>query len=310
MLTDINAFDLSTLERLRLERLSDVCGDKKGYKFKLEGGQLYMEAISPFWIDVAIRGFQFLMEVAYNILGVESIKLIYANKSIADYHRVNSVGIKKSMVATLEREETTAVNNVQTASPATSTQQQNSDYISLDQLRAMAVEISGENEEFIAWMEQTNVTIPTKFVAGTPRYQTKAIFKAATDWNNSKIQMAMSRYLGVGVSANPQPSSNETSANGTQAPSTPASKLKLLRTPSGFKPIKSGKDKYIKTVKALIAALPSDKVGEYQRHILDQDEMGTAFVTRLSKQFDEKDAFAKLIEAFLEDATAYEGAAA
>lgn len=309
MLTPINAFDLIILEKLRLERFSKSLGDKNGYKFSVRKGQLCMEAVAPFWIDVAIKGFPIFMEVAYNILGVESIKLVYANNKIADYYRGNSVKCANNfMVATLERDGVTEVNGVQTASLATSPGQ-NSDYISLDQLRAMAVEISGENEEFIAWMEQNNVTIPTKFISGIPRYQTKAIFKAATEWNNSKIQTAMSRYLGIGVMNTTPMQERENISNGV-SDSSPTSGLKLLRTPSGFKPIKSGKDKYIKTVKALIAALPSEKVQEYQRHILDQNEMGTAFVTRLSKQFDEKDAFAKLIEAFQEEAGANVSAAA
>lgn len=250
------------------------------------------------------------MDAAHNILGVKSIKLFYANEWIADYYKENNVGNKIfSMIATLERE-ATEVNSQQTSSPAIESNGQNNDYISLDQLRAMAVEISGENEEFLGWMEMNNVTIPTKFVAGIPRYQTKAIFKAATDWNNAKIQTAMSRYLGIGMATSPMTAASDNRTGGGAASSGATSGLKLLRTPSGFKAVKTGKDKYIKTVKGLIAAVPSERWAEYQQHILDQDEMGTAFVTRLSKQFDEKDAFAKLLEAFQEEAGMVESAAA
>lgn len=224
MFVTFTAQDKAILARMRLERFASTLIDDgrfanrlwhRAYKFKVAGLTLHLEAVAPFWVDAAIRGFSILMDAAHNILGVHSIKLFYANEWIADYYKEKSVGNKIfSMVATLERE-ATEVNSQQTSSPAIESSGQNSDYISLDQLRAMAVEISGENEEFIGWMEQNNVTIPTKFVAGIPRYQTKAIFKAATDWNNAKIQMAMSRYLGIGVAATPMAATSENRSNGS-----------------------------------------------------------------------------------------------
>lgn len=310
MNTCLTTEDKAILARMRLERFASTLIDDRAYKFKVADETLHLEAVAPFWVDAAIRGFPILMDAAHNILGVKSIKLFYAKEWIADYYKENNVGNKIfSMVATLERE-ATEVNAQQSLAPAIESSGQNSDYISLDQLRAMAVEISGENEEFIGWMEQNNVTIPTKFVAGIPRYQTKAIFKAATDWNNAKIQTAMSRYLGIGMATSPMTAASDNRSNGGVASSQNSSGLKLLRTPSGFKAVKTGKDKYIKTVKGLIAAVPSERWAEYQQHILDQDEMGTAFVTRLSKQFDEKDAFAKLLEAFQEEAGMVESTAA
>lgn len=297
---EINQQDWAILHKMRLERFVEVLADPSWYSIDLQDDTLLLEARSTTYVDMTIKGFDILMDAAYLILGAKSISLYCTQEWIADYYKDIVDTRDRDMIATLEREVQGVANNAESSAPQSSSVTPNNDYISLDQLRAMAVEISGENEELLAWMEQNNVTIPTRFMAGVPRYQTKAIFKAATDWNNAKIQSAMSRYLGIGNSS--QAAEKVTSQNNDGTTDAPSSGLKLLRTPSGFKATKTGRDKYSKTVKALIAAIPSERWMEYQQHILSGDEMGTAFVTRLSKQFDEKDAFAKLLEAFQEEA--------
>lgn len=310
---ELNSTDEALLHKMRLERFKMRVVDPKWYKSDLQDSVLILEALSPVYIDMAIKGFSPLMDAAHIILGANSISLYFSQEWIADYYKdgnvcgqmlypqnfrsiTNTRDFDMSM-ATLEREATEQISNgVNNEESPT----QNNDYISLDQLRAMAVEISGENEELIAWMEQNGVSIPVRFFNGVPRYQTKAIFKCATDWNNWKIQSAMSRYLGTSSTSNnvmPVEASNGVHPTGEK-------ELKLLRTPSGFKPVKSGKDKYVKTVRALVEALPHDRQNEYLSHILEQSQIGTAFLTRMSKQFDDKDAFARLLEAFQDHAGA------
>jgi hypothetical protein len=306
----VNPQDEAILHKLRLARFSQTIVDPQWYKIDVQDEVLILEATSPTFVDMAIKGFEILMDSAYIVLGVKTISLYYTQEWIADYTREMIVGNGEfSMVATLEREQSAEVSNLQTEAQPMIESRQNTDYISLNQLRDIAVGISGENEEFLNWMEEQGITVPMRLFNSVPMFQAKAIIRAAEQWNTSKFQGVLSRHLGIPATA---PVTQEQSATTNGAAPTVAKNaepLKLLRTPPGFKPVKSGRDKYAKTIKSLASTVSEDRWPEYVQSILEQDDKGVAFLTRLAKNFDDKDAYASLLEAAQEYAQQTNGVA-
>lgn len=294
---ELNPNDQAILRKHQLERFAYVLADAEWYKIDIQEDCLILEALETCWADLAIRGFNILMEAATIILGCNSISLFYADEWIADYTREMIVGHGEidSMIATLDREMTTDSLVVDQQQQASTQSPQNTDYVSLDQLRAMAVEIGGENEEFLGWMESQGIPIPTRFFNGVPRYQSKAIIKAAQDWNNQKMHRALSRFFGTTPEQLPAVPAHKEDGTVSTPGTSKSAPLKMLRTPSGFKPITTGRDKFAKTMKVLAEGVGT-RWPEYLQLIVNQDEIGVSFLNRIAKPFNSTDAYAKLLE--------------
>lgn len=297
--------DRQRLQQMSLERFAQCCIDHpKCHKLDIQDNVLLIEVIAPVFINRVIRGFNQLLDAAYLVLGCNSISLFFANEHIADYTRGNTFHLGlDDMVATLEREqvEVKASEENQTPTPT-------NDYISLPQLREMSERLGGENDEFMAWMETNDINVPSRFYNGVPYFQKKAIAKATEQWNLSKIQGIMAEFLGT-----PNTVKNttipEAAVNGiAPAQSEDSEEMKLLRTPPGFSIVKTGKDKYQKTVKKLADAL-GDRWPKYQQHLVEVSLIGDKFLGRLARQFGDKDAYAKLHEAVQDFANNPEAAA-
>lgn len=303
-ITSFTPNDKALLHQLRLQRFVEVLADPTWYKVAVHGDRLILNAMSPCWVDIAINGLPVLLEAAYLILGTNWISLYCANILVANYYskQVDRQEVK-SMVATMDRPTT--------EEPAHSfVSGSNTDYVSLDQLRSMALEIGNDNEEFLEWMEQSAISIPTRFFNGVPRYRTSAIVKAATDWNAAKFQSILSKYTVSPISSTASIEASVSSPNGisntSSAPSIEKSgSLKVLRTPEGFKPFTTGRDKYAKTIKALFDAVQPEKRAEWQQHLTTQSDTGVRFLSRLAKAFGTNDAYSELLET-INDYTAHE----
>lgn len=227
-------------------------------------------------ISAITNDIQQVIETSYIVFGVTKIQIYCSQEQIGDYTYKNKVSAShQNMVAVLENPAVS--NNVATPT-------ESFDYISWEQLTSLAIEISPDND-FLNWMENSESALQVRIVGGMPKYATKNIVKAAAEWNSNKMQAVFERYLG-------QPPSMK--QNGIVR--TTSDDLKVLRTPSGFKPTKGGKDKFAKTISDLALSC-SDRWAQYRSHILAQDKPGEAFLGRLAKHFSEKDAYLKLLEA-------------
>lgn len=294
-------FDRKVLERMRLKRFESVIADSKWFKIRVKNDTLVMDALAPIWVDAAITNSNYLSELVAIIFGLSKISICYANELIAHYTKSNisNEAGEFDMVATLMEQTTIEQSLDQTP---VNNDVRNTDYVSLDQLRAMATEI-GNGEEFIDWMEANGITLPTRFFNGVPRYQSKAIIKAAGDWNQTKIAHVLSRHFG-GASPSPASAAANSQENGmtNSGSSTSSSKepLKMLRTPQGFK-IATGRDKYKKTIQTLAESVNEGRWSEYQHHLTTQTEMGVNFLKRMAKQFggNANEAYTQLLDAVM-----------